>query len=144
MTGLGAAIAHSLGRPADVHAADGDAVIAGQSVSAATTTTIHATSIFPGLIIRADGAGVAAIAGVTMGGGGRGVYGEASGANSSGVSGFSDIGNGLQGLSTNGTGVYGFGPNAASIGDSGQAYNGTGVLAQAGVTGTALRVVGSA
>ena len=141
---VGAAIAQTLGRPTVAQAADGDPVVAGEIVTASTTTQIHVSGIYGALAVQADGAGADAFAAVNTGGGGGGVYGQSSGTNSSGVRGFSDIGIGIQGGSTTGTGVYGFGPNGVSVGVHGQAYNGTGVLAQAGSDGTALKVMGRA
>lgn len=144
VTGLAAVVAHGLSRPSVALAADGDPVLAGQTVTASTTTQIHVSGIFGALAVQADGAGADALSAVNTGGGGSGVYGASSGSNSSGVRGFSDIGIGVQGGSNSGPGVYGFGPNGVSIGVHGQAYNGTGVLAQAGLDGTALKVEGRA
>jgi hypothetical protein len=112
------AVAHAIGRPDLVRGANGDPVIAGQSVTASTTTTIHSTS-FTALDIQADGAGVDGVHSIVTGGGGNGVFGEAGGANGVGVTGFSDHGTGVLGSSNVGVGVYGSSSNATAIrGDS--------------------------
>src|SRR5438876_2349458 len=112
------AVAQAIGRPDLVRAANGDPVIAGQSVTASTTTTIHSTS-FAALDIQADGSGVDGLHSVVTGGGGNGVYGEAEGANAAGVTGFSDSGIGVLGSSNVGVGVYGSSSNTTAIrGDS--------------------------
>jgi hypothetical protein len=112
------AVAHAIGRPDLVRAANGDPVIAGQSVTASTTTTIHSTS-FAALDIQADGANVDGVHSIVTGGGGNGVFGEADGASGVGVTGFSDSGTGVLGSSNIGVGVYGSSSNATAVrGDS--------------------------
>jgi hypothetical protein len=112
------AVAHAIGRPDLVRAANGDPVIAGQSVTASTTTTIHSTS-FAALDIQADGANVDGVHSIVTGGGGNGVFGEADGASGVGVTGFSDSGTGVLGSSNIGVGVYGASSNATAVrGDS--------------------------
>jgi hypothetical protein len=102
MIGLAAAagtVVNALGRPASAAAADGDPVIAGQTVAASSTTQIHATNE-GALIARTDATGSAAIDGQSTGGSANiGVRGSADGQNSTGVLGHSGDSIGVAGSS---------------------------------------------
>lgn len=136
-----ATVAHALGQPGAVRAADGDPVVVGGSYSGTTETAIAVT-----------GADAVAIHGTSptgraiVGTGGTGVWGEASTASGTGVHAintntstaaiglyaYSANGNGVVGQTVTGTGVSGSGSTGvggtgSTTGVSGTATGGTGV-----------------
>jgi hypothetical protein len=138
-----ATLANALGRPASSRAADGDPVIAGQTVTASSTTQIHATSA-GALIARTDATGSSAIDAQSMGGSANiGVRGAADGPNSTGVLGHSGDSIGVAGSSDTGVAVMGTTANPGAIAVFGYSPEGIGVRARSNV-GTALDVVGGA
>jgi hypothetical protein len=146
LAGLAAAtatVANAIGRPAAVRAADGDPVLAGQSVTAESTTEIHATDE-GALIVRTDATGSSAIDAQSTGGSANiGVRGSADGENSTGVLGYSSNGIGVGGSSLTGVAVMGTTANPGAIAVFGYSPEGVGVRARSNV-GTALDVVGKA
>jgi hypothetical protein len=146
MVGLAAttaAVANALGRPTSVLAADGDPVIAGQTVTASSTTQINATSQ-AALIVRTAATGSPAIHAESTGGSANiGVWGSADGLNSTGVLGHSGDSIGVAGSSDTGVGVMGSTANPGAIAMFGYSPEGIGVRARSNV-GTALDVVGKA
>jgi hypothetical protein len=137
------AVANALGRPASVAAADGDPVVAGQTVTASSTTQIHATNQ-GALIARTDATGSSAIDAQSTGGSANiGVRGSADGENSTGVLGYSSNGIGVGGTSLTGVAVMGNTFNPGAIAVFGYSPEGIGVRARSTV-GTALDVVGKA
>ncbi|HEY8168820.1 MAG TPA: hypothetical protein VIF84_08895 [Candidatus Limnocylindrales bacterium] len=114
-----AGIAQAVGRPLAARAAEGDPVIAGQEVTAGSTTTIrNTTTDSPVFTVYSNGAGVA-IAGQSQGSATNGVQGIADGENSSGVWGYSAGGTGVTGFGDHFVGVLGRSTNAIAVyGDS--------------------------
>jgi hypothetical protein len=138
-----AVVANALGRPTPVEAADGDPVLAGQTVTASTTTQIHATNE-GAFIARTEATGSAAIDAQSTGGSANiGVRGSADGNNSTGVLGHSGDSIGVAGSSDTGVGVMGTTANPGAIAVFGYSPEGIGVRARSNV-GTALDVVGKA
>ena len=129
--GLGALVAMvgaALGRPQTAQGADGNPVIAGQTVVATLTTTISQPSPQSNSAFQAsskNGAGVVGTSDLAWGvagisGAGDGVVGSSSSAN--GVKGTSDSGIGVQGRSNTEKGVYGY----SNFGPGVYAYSGDG------------------
>jgi hypothetical protein len=161
------ALAHALGRPDPMAAADGDAVIVGgahdgsseTSISVdGATAAIHGTSESGPGVKGSGGTGVMG-EGTSGGGGQIGVLGRVMGGypDAMGVYGYTDSGIGVEGHTLTGTGVAGAGATGVAgvggVGIAGQGAsigvrgvgNEVGVHAQAGTPGgLGLKVVGRA